>query len=197
MRAILARFTDLQGGGSIRGDQQFREGSRWLQNQSFGDRSRGPGNLPPPISDLTAPNPPPWTRVYNADFVILIPQLCVCVCVCHPQPNQSRTIWHYQYMSWPDHGVPHEPGAVLSFLSQVNGKQADYPDAGPMVIHCRCSPCCDTFCQKENHSNHHFLKAGKVFFVNNEVIFKTFVNYFFSSDWLTECKQLIWLFCKT
>uniref|UniRef100_A0AAQ4NP31 protein-tyrosine-phosphatase n=1 Tax=Gasterosteus aculeatus aculeatus TaxID=481459 RepID=A0AAQ4NP31_GASAC len=52
------------------------------------------------------------------------------------QPNQSRTIWHYQYMSWPDHGVPHEPGAVLSFLSQVNGKQADYPDAGPMVIHC-------------------------------------------------------------
>lgn len=53
------------------------------------------------------------------------------------QPQQSRTVWHYQYLSWPDHGVPQEPGGVLSFLTQVNMKQAEYPDAGPMVIHCR------------------------------------------------------------
>ncbi|XP_063734374.1 tyrosine-protein phosphatase non-receptor type 6 isoform X2 [Eleginops maclovinus] len=52
------------------------------------------------------------------------------------KPKLSRTIWHYQYMSWPDHGVPQEPGGVLSFLNQVNSKQADYPDAGPMIIHC-------------------------------------------------------------
>ncbi|XP_029308139.1 tyrosine-protein phosphatase non-receptor type 6 [Cottoperca gobio] len=52
------------------------------------------------------------------------------------EPKRSRTIWHYQYMSWPDHGVPEEPGGVLSFLGQVNSKQAAYPDAGPMVIHC-------------------------------------------------------------
>ncbi|XP_049439580.1 tyrosine-protein phosphatase non-receptor type 6 isoform X1 [Epinephelus fuscoguttatus] len=52
------------------------------------------------------------------------------------QPKHSRTIWHYQYMSWPDHGVPQEPGAVLSFLSQVNSKQEEFPDAGPMIIHC-------------------------------------------------------------
>lgn len=53
------------------------------------------------------------------------------------QPKHSRKIWHYQYMSWPDHGVPQEPGAVISFLSEANGKQAEYPDAGPMIIHCR------------------------------------------------------------
>ncbi|KAF7670139.1 hypothetical protein LDENG_00050060 [Lucifuga dentata] len=52
------------------------------------------------------------------------------------QSNLSRTIWHYQYLSWPDHGVPQEPGGVLSFLTQVNAKQADFPDAGPMLIHC-------------------------------------------------------------
>ncbi|XP_049587555.1 tyrosine-protein phosphatase non-receptor type 6 isoform X2 [Syngnathus scovelli] len=52
------------------------------------------------------------------------------------KPKHTRTIWHYQYMSWPDHGVPQEPGAVLSFLTQVNDKQAEYPDAGPMIIHC-------------------------------------------------------------
>ncbi|KAI9515368.1 Tyrosine-protein phosphatase non-receptor type 6 [Dissostichus eleginoides] len=52
------------------------------------------------------------------------------------KPKVSRTIWHYQYMSWPDHGVPQEPGGVLSFLGQVNSKQEAYPDAGPMIIHC-------------------------------------------------------------
>uniref|UniRef100_A0A7N8XFQ4 protein-tyrosine-phosphatase n=1 Tax=Mastacembelus armatus TaxID=205130 RepID=A0A7N8XFQ4_9TELE len=50
--------------------------------------------------------------------------------------KRSRQIWHYQYLSWPDHGVPQEPGAVLSFLTQVNAKQAEYPDSGPMIIHC-------------------------------------------------------------
>ena len=53
------------------------------------------------------------------------------------QPKHSRTIWHYQYLSWPDHGVPQEPGGVLSFLTQVHTKQAECPDAGPMIIHCR------------------------------------------------------------
>ncbi|XP_061675723.1 tyrosine-protein phosphatase non-receptor type 6 isoform X1 [Syngnathoides biaculeatus] len=52
------------------------------------------------------------------------------------KPNHSRTVWHFQYLSWPDHGVPQEPGGVLSFLTQVNSKQAEYPGAGPMIIHC-------------------------------------------------------------
>uniref|UniRef100_A0A8C6US08 protein-tyrosine-phosphatase n=1 Tax=Neogobius melanostomus TaxID=47308 RepID=A0A8C6US08_9GOBI len=50
--------------------------------------------------------------------------------------KKARTIWHFQYMSWPDHGVPQEPGGVLSFLDQVNSKQYEYPNAGPMIIHC-------------------------------------------------------------
>lgn len=46
-------------------------------------------------------------------------------------------IWHYQYLSWPDHGVPQEPGGVLSFLEQVNAKQSEILNTGPMIIHCR------------------------------------------------------------
>uniref|UniRef100_A0A673LK71 protein-tyrosine-phosphatase n=1 Tax=Sinocyclocheilus rhinocerous TaxID=307959 RepID=A0A673LK71_9TELE len=49
----------------------------------------------------------------------------------------TRTIWHYQYLSWPDHGVPQEPGGVLSFLEQVNIKQHELSSTGPMIIHCR------------------------------------------------------------
>ncbi|XP_054858778.1 tyrosine-protein phosphatase non-receptor type 6 isoform X1 [Eublepharis macularius] len=47
-----------------------------------------------------------------------------------------RDIWHYQYLSWPDHGVPSEPGGVLGFLDQVNQKQESIPRAGPIVVHC-------------------------------------------------------------
>uniref|UniRef100_A0A8C4ZVM6 Protein-tyrosine-phosphatase n=1 Tax=Gadus morhua TaxID=8049 RepID=A0A8C4ZVM6_GADMO len=35
--------------------------------------------------------------------------------------EQVRYIWHFQYLSWPDHGVPTEPGGVLSFLEQARG----------------------------------------------------------------------------
>uniref|UniRef100_A0AAQ4PDZ3 protein-tyrosine-phosphatase n=1 Tax=Gasterosteus aculeatus aculeatus TaxID=481459 RepID=A0AAQ4PDZ3_GASAC len=47
-----------------------------------------------------------------------------------------RYIWHYQYLSWPDHGVPNEPGGVLWFLEEVNRTQSSVPDTGPIVVHC-------------------------------------------------------------
>ncbi|XP_059818392.1 tyrosine-protein phosphatase non-receptor type 6-like, partial [Hypanus sabinus] len=49
---------------------------------------------------------------------------------------KARKIHHYQYLSWPDHGVPSEPGGVLSFLEQVNRKQEALTEAGPIVVHC-------------------------------------------------------------
>ncbi|RXM94825.1 Tyrosine-protein phosphatase non-receptor type 6 [Acipenser ruthenus] len=52
------------------------------------------------------------------------------------QEEPPRYIWHYQYLSWPDHGVPNEPGGVLSFLDQVNQAQQSIPDTGPIVVHC-------------------------------------------------------------
>lgn len=59
----------------------------------------------------------------------------------HSPPAQEgppRTVKHYQYFSWPDHGVPAEPAGVLDFLDDVNQAQSSTPGAGPMVVHCRC-----------------------------------------------------------
>ncbi|XP_016891779.1 tyrosine-protein phosphatase non-receptor type 11b isoform X2 [Cynoglossus semilaevis] len=47
-----------------------------------------------------------------------------------------RYIWHFQYLSWPDHGVPNDPGGVLWFLEEVNRTQSTIPDSGPIVVHC-------------------------------------------------------------
>ncbi|XP_053548800.1 tyrosine-protein phosphatase non-receptor type 6 [Bombina bombina] len=51
-------------------------------------------------------------------------------------PDNSRDIMHYQYLKWPDHGVPSDPGDVLSFLGEVNREQESIPGAGPIVVHC-------------------------------------------------------------
>ncbi|XP_016000001.2 tyrosine-protein phosphatase non-receptor type 11 isoform X5 [Rousettus aegyptiacus] len=52
------------------------------------------------------------------------------------QEEPPRTVRHYQYFSWPDHGVPAEPAGVLGFLDEVNRAQRSTPGAGPMVVHC-------------------------------------------------------------
>ncbi|KAG8434440.1 hypothetical protein GDO86_012709 [Hymenochirus boettgeri] len=47
-----------------------------------------------------------------------------------------RPIWHYQYLTWPDHGVPIEPSGVLRFLDEINEAQQRIPQSGPIVVHC-------------------------------------------------------------
>uniref|UniRef100_A0A1A7YPL5 Tyrosine-protein phosphatase non-receptor type n=2 Tax=Cyprinodontiformes TaxID=28738 RepID=A0A1A7YPL5_9TELE len=55
---------------------------------------------------------------------------------CLDRKEPLRFIWHYQYLSWPDHGVPMEPGGVLWFLEEVNRTQSTMKDTGPIVVHC-------------------------------------------------------------
>nr|XP_044625331.1 tyrosine-protein phosphatase non-receptor type 11-like isoform X5 [Equus asinus] len=52
------------------------------------------------------------------------------------QEEPPRAVKHYQYFSWPDHGVPAEPAGILGFLDEVNRAQSSMPGAGPMVVHC-------------------------------------------------------------
>lgn len=53
------------------------------------------------------------------------------------QGNTERTVWQYHFRTWPDHGVPSDPGGVLDFLEEVHHKQESIVDAGPVVVHCR------------------------------------------------------------
>ncbi|XP_068101977.1 tyrosine-protein phosphatase non-receptor type 11 isoform X1 [Hyperolius riggenbachi] len=54
------------------------------------------------------------------------------------QGNTERTVWQYHFKTWPDHGVPTDPGGVLDFLEEVHHKQDNIPDPdpGPVVVHC-------------------------------------------------------------
>ncbi|XP_034147275.1 receptor-type tyrosine-protein phosphatase F isoform X4 [Esox lucius] len=48
--------------------------------------------------------------------------------------SEKREIRQFQFMAWPDHGVPEYPTPILAFLRRV--KACNPPDAGPMVVHC-------------------------------------------------------------
>ncbi|OWF46727.1 tyrosine-protein phosphatase non-receptor type 11-like isoform X1 [Mizuhopecten yessoensis] len=47
-----------------------------------------------------------------------------------------RSIFQYHFLTWPDYGVPSDPGSVLNFLNIVNAKQESIPKAGPIIVHC-------------------------------------------------------------
>ncbi len=49
--------------------------------------------------------------------------------------SEKRELRQFQFMAWPDHGVPEYPTPILALLRRV--KACNPPDAGPMVVHCR------------------------------------------------------------
>jgi tyrosine-protein phosphatase non-receptor type 11 len=54
--------------------------------------------------------------------------------------ESSRCIYQFQFLTWPDHGVPNDPSSLLKFMEDINLKQKemrkDSPNYGPPTIHC-------------------------------------------------------------
>ncbi|CAL8256023.1 unnamed protein product [Merluccius merluccius] len=48
--------------------------------------------------------------------------------------SERREVKQFQFLAWPDHGVPEHPTTTLAFLRRV--KACNPLDAGPMVVHC-------------------------------------------------------------
>ncbi|XP_045763063.1 tyrosine-protein phosphatase corkscrew [Maniola jurtina] len=58
------------------------------------------------------------------------------------EPNVKRTIYHFHFTAWPDHGVPSEPGRVLNILLDVNYRlqqimtHSEPPGQAVVCVHC-------------------------------------------------------------
>lgn len=52
------------------------------------------------------------------------------------QQQQRRSVYHFHFTAWPDHGVPSDPSCVLGFLHEVNAKQESLELRGPVIVHC-------------------------------------------------------------
>ncbi|KAJ8247797.1 hypothetical protein GJAV_G00250640 [Gymnothorax javanicus] len=67
--------------------------------------------------------------------------------LCNTETGEYRDVAHYQYVSWPDFGVPKSASAMLDFRAQVRQHQEDAfqalaadwtgsPGGPPVVVHC-------------------------------------------------------------
>lgn len=53
------------------------------------------------------------------------------------EPEEGEhTIYHYQYIGWPEHGTPSNVGSVIGILHDINLKQKSNNYPGPIVAHC-------------------------------------------------------------
>lgn len=59
--------------------------------------------------------------------------------ICSQDEDAGRSIFQYHFKSWPHHGVPHDPGAILGFLQDVTPRQSTLGihgvEPGPVVVH--------------------------------------------------------------
>lgn len=69
----------------------------------------------------------------------MAPCLTVFCCweTCLNLQAESRSVFQFHFKTWPDHGVPGDPGDVLHFLDEVKKNLDSLEDSGPVVVHCR------------------------------------------------------------
>ncbi|XP_033858268.3 tyrosine-protein phosphatase non-receptor type 18-like isoform X1 [Acipenser ruthenus] len=48
--------------------------------------------------------------------------------------GEVRTLSHFQYTAWPDHGIPSDCDGILDMMEEVHSRQAG--DTAPILIHC-------------------------------------------------------------
>lgn len=64
-----------------------------------------------------------------------------------PQGKEQRLLSHFQYLSWPDYGVPSSAATLIDFLGAVKQQQRvavsalgprfkGHPGGPPLVVHC-------------------------------------------------------------
>ena len=52
------------------------------------------------------------------------------------ETGESREIFHFHYINWPDFGVPQCPDSFLEYLQAVRDSGSLEDEVGPAVVHC-------------------------------------------------------------
>ena len=58
------------------------------------------------------------------------------LCIQGGLPKDMREVKQFHFTTWPDHGVPEFPTAMLAMIRCVRAHHDMQLDTGPMVVHC-------------------------------------------------------------
>lgn len=50
--------------------------------------------------------------------------------------TESLTVYHFQFLAWPEHGTPTDPSCFLNFMCHIASQQDGLTSSGPMIVHC-------------------------------------------------------------
>ena len=50
--------------------------------------------------------------------------------------EHGRVVSQMQYLSWPDHGTPDDPGEFVEFVDEVREMRDKAPPLAPTIVHC-------------------------------------------------------------
>ncbi|PRP85959.1 receptor-type tyrosine-protein phosphatase F-like [Planoprotostelium fungivorum] len=54
----------------------------------------------------------------------------------HKPTSAKRTVVHYQYLGWPDHGVPENTAGIRGLIQSIEEQIAESHSTGPILVHC-------------------------------------------------------------
>lgn len=75
-----------------------------------------------------------WFKITVVDAVDFGDWITTTMTLENNKAGQSRTIQHFWYTGWPDHGVPETAAPVIRFLRAVRKASVDKP--APILVHC-------------------------------------------------------------
>lgn len=61
----------------------------------------------------------------------------VCMFVLQVKTAETRSVRHFHFTAWPDHGVPQTTELLISFRHLVREHMDQYSRHSPTVVHCR------------------------------------------------------------
>lgn len=86
---------------------------------------------------------------------------CVYTFVLQVKTAETRSVRHFHFTAWPDHGVPETTELLISFRHLVREHMDQYSKHSPTVVHCRSDRT-----NTDKHTLHHWLKTAETVFKN-------------------------------
>lgn len=95
-----------------------------------------------------------WRQVCTS--LTVIPDAVTIVFTLQVKTAETRSVRHFHFTAWPDHGVPETTELLIGFRHLVREHMDQYSKHSPTVVHCRSDEAHALLC-RQNHAFQNWL----------------------------------------